>query len=256
MSTTPPNGFIEPSRFRKLVRSILPESRRQAMWVSLVQTPVIAEAYAFLDPGSRPRRMTRRVELLIEAFPRCGNTYAEAAFRLANGDGVRLSHHLHTPRSVILASKYGTPAILLIRQPQEVLGSYLQFNARYRAEEICDGYVQYHEKLIPYFDRLVVSDFPETTGDFGSVIERTNQRFGTSFRSYVRTPENEKRVRAMIENAGATHSPENFENAVSRPSEHRRTAEEVLAGLDQSGRESLARAEETYARMKAAAGLV
>jgi hypothetical protein len=250
----PPDGFVEPSRARKAIRAVLPEGFRQDLWVHLSQTPVIAEAWAFLDPGARPRRMTRQTELLIEAFPRSGNTYAEAAFRFANGDGVRLSHHLHTVRSVQLAVKYGTPALLLIRQPRGILGSYMQFNPRYEGSEILEGYVAYHEKLLPHFGQLVVADFPDTTGDFGAVIRRVNERFGTSFVPYERTPENEESVRGMIENAGATHSPTAFERAVSRPSDSRRSADEVIAELPPAVTSLLDRAEETYQRMLEAIG--
>lgn len=250
MTFGPPDGFVEPSMTRKLIRKVLPEAVRQNLWVRLSQTPWVAEAWAFLDPGARHRRITRKTDLLIEAYPRSGNTYAEAAFRFANGDEIRLAHHLHSIRSVQLAAKYGTPALLLIRHPRAVLGSYLQFNSRYTAEDICKGYVEYHEKLLPYFAHLVVSDFPATTGDFGSVIKQVNARFGTTFTPYVRTAENEEAVRRMIENAGAEHPTQNYENAVSRPSSARRTADEVIAGLDQSVRPLLDRAVETYERMK------
>jgi hypothetical protein len=249
----PPGGFVEPSRARKAIRAVLPESFRQNLWVRLSMTPVLAEAWAFLDPDARPRRMTRSTELLIEAFPRSGNTYAEAAFRFANGDDVRLSHHLHTVRSVQLAVKYGTPALLLIREPRGILGSYLQFNPRYDGTEILEGYVVYHEALLPQIEHVVVSDFPETTGDFGAVTRRVNARFGTSFQPYERTPENEVAVRGMIENAGASHSATTFERAVSRPSASRRSADEVIAELGAPVLSLLDRAQETYQKMLEAA---
>ncbi len=250
MTSSPGDLGVRPGRLRNLVRETFSEGLRQRWWLNAVQTPVFAEIYAFLDPGVRPRRLTRKTDLLIEGFPRSGNTYAQAAFVQANGPQVRLAHHLHAVRSVQLAAKFGTPTILLIRDPEKVLGSMLQFNANYDAAVVCAGYRKYHQALLPFARSFIVAEFSQVVGDFGRVVERCNTRFGTAFQPYVRSVENESIVKRMIEQEGSSHSPDRFESAVSRPSEHRKSAEEVLSGLSQQDRLALAEARRVYLEMK------
>jgi hypothetical protein len=57
--------------------------------------------------GSR-KAVGRETEVVIEGFPRCGNSFAFAAFALAQPHPVHIAHHLHAPAQV-LASAARTP---------------------------------------------------------------------------------------------------------------------------------------------------
>jgi hypothetical protein len=47
----------------------------------------------------------RTTQLVIEGFPRSGNTFAVVAFEQAQRQSVRIAHHLHAPAQVMLAAR-------------------------------------------------------------------------------------------------------------------------------------------------------
>jgi hypothetical protein len=78
-----------------------------------------------------------------------------------------------------------------------------------------------------------VASFDEVTGDFGGVIERCNDRFGSKFIPYDATPEAQVAVARMID-ADALRQVqfEELPRVVGRPSPSRLVERDFLAGLD------------------------
>jgi hypothetical protein len=67
-----------------------------------------------------------RTDIVIEGFPASANTFAVAAFRLAQEPRyMRIAHHTHVPAQVIEATRLGVPAILLIREPMQAVLSVM-----------------------------------------------------------------------------------------------------------------------------------
>jgi hypothetical protein len=242
-------GYKSGGVVRVTLRRLVPEQARRAVWVGVMNVPAAADLYLRLDPTVRHRRVTRRTDLIMEGFPRSGNTYARAAFEHANGTSGWLSTHLHTPRSIEQGVRLGIPTIALVRAPQDVLGSLLQFNPRYHPGSVLKSYCAFYERVLPLSDAVVVADFSETIGDFGSVIERCNARFGTSFTPYTRTYESDRAVFRAIDEVAMRHHPHRFPHVVSRPVAARRGADEVAATLNDVDRLRLAEAHDVYTRL-------
>jgi hypothetical protein len=81
-------------------------------------------------------------------------------------------------------------------------------------------------------DRFVVGLFDEVTSDFGAVVDRVNRRFGTSFRRFEPTPENEARAFRLVEEMNRLESGgEVRETHVGRPSAERAGRKEELRAL-------------------------
>ena len=56
----------------------------------------------------------------------------------------------------------------------------------------------FYSSLVPYRQQLVISDFPRTTSDFGSVIAEINERYDRQYAMFHNTPEERQRVEEMI----------------------------------------------------------
>lgn len=238
--------------YKRLIRRLVSERMRVRIWSALASTPVVSEVYERLDPRARSLRVTRRTDMLIDGYPRSANTYAVAAFDYANGPGrMALSHHFHHVRQIERAVRLGIPAIVLIRDPREVLGSLVQFSSAYAPRRVLKSYQRFYKRVLPLAGEVVIADFEEVISDFGSVIERCNEKFGTTFTRYLRTEESEQAVRKAIDRIARQDSPEAFESKVSRPSAHRTSAEEIAAGLKPRDRAALARASALYAEVLA-----
>src|SRR5438105_4275553 len=59
-------------------------------------------------------------DVWMGGFPRSANTFAVAAFKLANPT-VQLATHFHVPPFIIHGLRCGKPGFFLIRQPEEAV---------------------------------------------------------------------------------------------------------------------------------------
>jgi hypothetical protein len=229
------------------VRRLVPQDVRRRIWSEVVDRPMLSRAYYALDPEMRDLRLTRRTELLIDGFMRSANTYAVFAFRHSNGPTVRLAHHLHRPLVFHRAAALGVPALLTVRPPSDVMASMVQFEPESSIAGVLDSYRAFYEQLEPVLGDLVVADFADVVADFGAVVRRINERFGTTFVPYVKTKDNDRAVFSEVDRFSARYfGKDRFETKVSRPSGQRVGAGEFLSRLSDAQRVLLDRAVTTY----------
>ncbi len=167
--------------------------------------------------------VTRDTDIVIEGYPRTGNTFAVAAFKLAQPRPLEIARHTHAPAQVILAVRWGIPTMVLVRVPVDAAVS-LMIRAPYLTHSrVLRDYVRYYETLLPYRDRFEVARFEEVTSDFGEPTRRLNARFGTDFAVLEPTADNEQRAMKMVEQMELEDSglPEVREMQVARPSAER-----------------------------------
>lgn len=161
-------------------------------------------------------------ELVIENFPRSGSSLAVCAFEKSQPVKPRMAHHVHAPAQVIAAVRAHVPALVLIREPEEAVLSMVVREPWMTPGVALKGYVRFYEPLLPYREGFVVATFQEVVTDFGPVIARINQRFGTTFRPFDHTPENVRDCVERIEERTRRNWPaEVVERVVARPSELR-----------------------------------
>jgi hypothetical protein len=183
--------------------------------------PLVAHRRAF--DGSR-KAVGRDTELVIEGFPRCGNSFAFAAFRLAQPRPVRIAHHLHAPAQVIAAARRGIPALVVIRPPDDAVVSLLLRAPSWRADEAYAEYLRFYASILPYRERFVLAGFAEVVADFGAIVRRLNARFGTTFAEFAHTPENVQLCFDTVDDIARANGHARgagFEMSVARPSASR-----------------------------------
>jgi hypothetical protein len=164
--------------------------------------------------------LDRWTEIVVEGFPRSGNTFAVAALRHAQDRAVRIAHHTHAPAHVIAAVRRGIPALVLARSPDDAVLEYVIRKPSLSLRQALRGYVRFYRPLLPYRGGFVVGLFSAVTTDFGQVIRRLNERFGTTFREFEHTDDN---VQACFEAIDADYrarfgSGPEFQAVVARPS--------------------------------------
>jgi hypothetical protein len=167
--------------------------------------------------------VTDETKLVIEGFPRSGNTFAVAAFGFAQPASVRVARHEHAPAQVIEAARRGIPALVVIRDPEDAVLSFVIQHPHIPLRQALRAFVRFYEPLVPYRTSFVLATFEQVTTDYGDVMRRVNRRFGTDFGVFEHTEEN---VRACIEeidldNRRVFGSGEVLELMGARPSERR-----------------------------------
>lgn len=167
---------------------------------------------------------------MVDGFPRSANTFVTCAFQVANGVDVPLSHHLHSPGQIAWAVDHGVPVLLLVREPDEVvLSEGVRAERDWDLTEVLGWYAGFHERLEPFRHGIEVADFREVTTDLGAVIDRVNARFGTSFRRYENSPQSDREVFTILDEAMARKREGRLETAaVPRPSDARDALKDAL----------------------------
>ncbi len=139
-------------------------------------------------------------DLVIEGFPRSGNTFALDAFTLAQGRRpVKIAHHVNAPAQVIRAAHLGIPCCVLIRNPVDAVRSLLVRYPYITARSALKNYARFHRSIYPCRDNFVVAPFDKVVSNFGTVIREINARFSTSFETFDLTDRNLRAVYAMLD---------------------------------------------------------
>ena len=197
--------------------------------------------------------VTRKTELVMDAFPRSGSTFAVTAFRLHNAD-VDLAHHFHAPAQLIRGARLGKPVLLIVRQPKDAVCSLALREPHLSLELGLKSWINFHRRLLPYTTNLVVASFERITTDFGLAIDEVNRKFGTSFARFEHTEENVQTCFRLIEKRSAMRFGGGvvLEEGVARPSGVRQvqkvSLQEKWQSLPQRLRDEAA---DMYAKWKA-----
>jgi hypothetical protein len=183
-------------------------------------------------PRYRDLLVDRNTQVVIEGFPRSGNTFAVWAFREAQGErDVRVAHHLHAPAQIIRAAELGVPALVLIRAPEDAALSLMLRDPRFSARSALGYYASFYESVAHYRDSFVLGLFEEVVRDYGAVIELVNDRFGTDFRPFEHTEENVARVFSLIEEAHRAKRRDVVrEDQIAIPSDAKARLKDALRG--------------------------
>lgn len=217
--------------------------------------PVLLPVVLWATPGSAKRAIGPDTQAVIEGFPRSGNTFAYFALQESNGP-TPVSSHVHVPAQVVHAVRRGVPTLLVVREPVACLSSLLTAAPHVRVRPAYQEYIHHHRQVLPLVDDLVVGTFEQITTDFGSVMERLNTRFGTSFTPFQQTPENVERVFARIDaHYAELYGDKASERVVPRPSSARKAEKAWLTAALTDERHAALRAdaEAIYAELAARA---
>lgn len=187
--------------------------------------------YRFMkNRDHRGEKITRDKELVLEGFPRSGNSFAYAAFVTAQKRPVRVAHHLHAPAQVILSARWNIPTLVIVRNPLDAVTSFLIRHPEIIARQSLRAWIRYHRRLESYQQHFVVATFSQIIGDFGSVIGRLNERFGKSFLPFHHSDDHVAECFRFIEaqNAHQSNGGSVNEKSVARPSSARLTKKKML----------------------------
>jgi hypothetical protein len=184
-----------------------------------------------LRPHYRRLLVDRKTQLVIEGFPRSGNTFAVVAFEQAQRESFRIAHHLHVPAQVMLAARWRIPTLILMRKPTDAVLSWTIREPWVSVHQALSYYVSFHEKIAGYRHAFVVGLFEEVTQNYGAVLERVNAKFGTQFSPFEHSEDNVSSVFAQIERMHrARGSGRLDEMRIARPFAGKAESKDALRG--------------------------
>jgi hypothetical protein len=166
--------------------------------------------------------LKQECDVWMGGYPRSANTFAVAAFKLAN-PAARLGSHFHIPPFIISCLQLQKPGVFVIRAPEDAAISWtIYWKGQTTLEHCLDYYLDFHRVMRPYISELFVAPFDIIVNDFPSVIDGLNRRFGTGYSALPHDGTTVAVCFSRIE--GATpYEPDGSldESIVNRPSRHR-----------------------------------
>lgn len=157
--------------------------------------------------GAAPHQLARpTTDLLIEGFPRSGNTFAQVAVSMAQRRPIEIAGHTHSPGNVLLGIKLRRPVCVLIRQPEAALRSLMVRSPGPGLAFHLRCYATFYEALLPARPGLVVARFSQVTSDLGGVVQRVNERFGAALVPFDHSEVNLAKVSLYLQQRSAGRS--------------------------------------------------
>ena len=195
----------------------------------IARTPYVWDVAMGVRPAKRRTLAGKHTAIVIDGFPRSGNTYSVAAFQVANGPDLHIGRHLHGGAHVLRAVRMGLPTLVLIRLPADAVTSYLIRRPTLTPDDALLEYLDFYRTAWPARHGFVVGPFSQVISDFGRVTARVNARFGTDFALFTGDPEAQAAALALVEdmNREECHG-EVVETHVGRPSAEREDRKEEV----------------------------
>jgi|tagenome__1003787_1003787.scaffolds.fasta_scaffold20921173_3 hypothetical protein len=207
-------------RARYSVRAVL--SRYPALYLPMVAHKPSAEGEKIVDA---------RTDLVIEGFPRSGNTFTVVAFEMAQTRSLRIAHHLHAAAQIVRGVRLGRPVLVLLRDPGDAALSHLVRQPGITARQALHNWIRFYRPVESLREGVCIATFEDVTTDLGAVIGRVNDRFGTSFARFDHTPENVRRTFERIETKNRSTYARIEESKIARPSSDRDATKASLRAL-------------------------
>jgi hypothetical protein len=199
-------------------------------------------------------RITADTRLVIEGFPRSGNSFASTAFGIASGYALSRSSNTHLAGQVKVAVARGVPTLVLIRPAVDAAASLCVAASYLTPAGALREWLRFYRAIQPLQDGYVLATFDEVTGDFGAVIDRVNERYAVDLPRFEHTEDNVRRVQQSLDEWDVTKRGFVLEESVARPSSARAQATAtVRAAMQQPQCRALVdAATDLYGRMLAA----
>lgn len=176
------------------------------------------------------RVLQEGTEIVIEGAPRSANTFAVAAFKLAQTRPVKTAYRLHAAAHVIAAVEMDVPTLVLIRDPEDATLSYVVQQSKnglgIGIEQALKTWIRFYERILPYRDQFVLGRFDTVIDDFGVLIRKVNDAFGTCFDEFDHCESNVQTCFRLVEEG---YERQRFdESGISVPSEKRDALKDAL----------------------------
>jgi len=162
------------------------------------ESPFLFWLHTRFKPAKKLRYASKEFDIVIDGYPRSANSYAYACFCVSQKKACKVGHHIHVPAQIIRGSRLHLPTILLIRDPEKAIPSLQLFYPDISMANAIRGYISFYSTILEGNYKFVLAEFNEVISDFGEIIKRVNQLYGTYFTPYIKNEFNESRVRDFM----------------------------------------------------------
>lgn len=118
----------------------------------------------------------QNTRLVVEGYPRSGNSFTVDMLAVCGGSRLRreeMAHHTHEIENLLLADACGIPKMILIREPEDAILSYMIFSGRPVAA-CAERYARFYRCARNLLSNAIIVHFRDAIADFRTVACRLN----------------------------------------------------------------------------------
>lgn len=200
-------------------RAKLAVRRSPALWSSYVTVSFPPQAYK----SARDAVCLPHHDLLLDGYPRTANSYAYN-FLTHFHDDVRCVHHSHASATLKMARRFGTPSVVLVRDPLDAVTSNL-IRSEASLAYLEAHYDQYYGYVQDHADDVTVVPFETVTQDPVGFLEIVEAEVGLPHAdpTPAQVAEANEAVRAHLEHLAEAKYGEDAQAKKAVPDEDRET---------------------------------
>ncbi|WP_157621436.1 hypothetical protein [Salisaeta longa] len=114
---------------------------------------------------------TSDTDLCIEGYPACANSYLYFVFKECANQSLDVGHHTHSVANVKRSLYYGIPSVVVFRDPEDAIPSYLSRFDKDPREAVL-RYVRFYQYICTVADQVLLASFEEVTSHVDRVVHR------------------------------------------------------------------------------------
>lgn len=115
--------------------------------------------------------------LVVEGYPRSGNTLTVDCLNLLGGRELKIAHHTHAVENVLIGKRLGKPVVILFREPSAAILSFKIFSGK-EIEFCAKRYVDFYKKVLQFEDEFCFINFEAIVSDFNVAVRAINKYSG------------------------------------------------------------------------------
>ena len=127
-----------------------------------------------LDMYGLPCRALPNTQFLVDAFPRCGNTFFYYLLRETQESDLRIAHHMHSAGHLAMGVRFGVPTMTIVRKPDAACLSHIIRVPNVSAQASLESYLRFHTVLLKLSNVLIVT-FEEVIKEPDSTLKLISQ---------------------------------------------------------------------------------
>jgi hypothetical protein len=135
---------------------------------------------ALFSEDTRRRLVNRRSDIVIDGYPRSGNTFFKIYVELSNPT-LRIAHHIHSPAQITGAARYSVPTLILFRDPREACLSSVIRSPRLTVRNAARDYVEFYSHAIKHETTVAFLGFKHVTQEPSDTLFAAASRFNTTW---------------------------------------------------------------------------
>jgi hypothetical protein len=142
------------------------------------------------------RLVGKHSRIVIDGFPRSGNSSTVAKFKAAQNQNFHIGHHIHHPFQIERAVRLKIPVIVMIRDPKSAIISLRAFGyeslLRHKIGSrealtpfvnLFQYWISYYKSVSQFNDDILFASSSTSIKNFDKLICEVNNKWFTSFRS-------------------------------------------------------------------------